>query len=732
MTSWQRLTRIGLAVFGVVFAAIVYLSIGERRKPVPPAPVTRLDPKAIAETYGGDLNRMRATERDFSLTFSRSLSYDDGSQKLFDVQITVRKSDGRTFVVTADEATAGKDQREKQLSGHVKLKASDGFELTTDRATHNQDDSTVRAPGAVAFSKGRMTGSGGNANYDQTNDVLTITEQAKVNMSDEKKQPTLEFTAGTAVLDRLQNTLTLDGQAHVLRNQQVIDADHVNTRLSDDEQIVQYIELRNNARVTGGASIDSMSARDIDMDYTDDGQALERVSLNGGAGVAMKGESGKGRQIVGEAINVHLAPDGSIVALSGREKVRLDLPASGESPAGSISADALDGTGESGKGLTTTEFRGQVEYREAGKRGAKDRIVRAQQLNAMLADDAVNDATFKGRVTFEEEGLSARAAEMSYQPKKNTIALRGVDAGGPPHVSVDQISVDARTIEVGLQDRQISAVEVKTTLSPQKSEAPGRGAAGGLAIPGLLKQDEVANINANSLEYRGEAGQALYRGGATLWQGNTTIRADSIALDQEKGSLVASGSARSTLDLDTGPSSGSGNEIRYDDAKRLVTYSGTPLPPTSEQGSGSPGAPGARGGTPADARRAAPVRDAQLGGSQGDLRAERIEIVLAKEGNTVERLEGYTRVTLKLDMRTAIGARLTYFASDERYVMSSAGPTPVTITDTQTAPSGAVSCRETTGRTLTFYKSADTIQVDGNDQKRTATQVKPCASPSSR
>lgn len=730
MTSWQRLTRIGLAVFGVVFAAIVYLSIGERRKPVSPAPVQRLDPKAVAETYSGGLDRMRQTERDFSLKFSRSLSYDDGSQKLFDVEITVRKSDGRTFVVTADEATAGKDQREKQLSGHVKLKASDGFELTTDRATHNQDDSIVRAPGAVAFSKGRMTGSGGNASYDQNRDVLTITEQAKVNMSDEKKQPTLEFTAGTAVLDRLQNTLTLDGQAHVLRNQQVIDADHVNTRLSDDEQIVQYIELRNNARVTGGATIDSMSARDIDMDYTDDGQALERVALNGGAGVAMKGESGKGRQIVGEAIDVHLGPDGSIVALSGRDKVRLDLPASGESPAGSIDADALDGIGEAGKGLTTTEFRGRVEYREAGKRGAKDRIVRAQQLNAMLTDDAVSDAAFKGRVTFEEEGLSARAAEMSYQPKKNTIALRGVDAGGPPHVTVDQISVDARTIEVGLQDRQISAVEVRTNLSPQKSETAGRGpAGGGLTIPGLLKQDEVANINANSLEYRGEAGQAVYRGGATLWQGNTTIRADSIALDQEKGSLVASGSARSTLDLDTGPSTGSGNEIRYDDVKRLVTYSGTVLPPTSGQGAGSTGA---RGGTPADTRRAAPVRDAQLGGPQGDLRAERIEIVLAKEGNTVERLEGYTRVTLKLDMRTALGARLTYYASDERYVMSSDGPTPVTITDMQTAPSGAVSCRETTGRTLTFYKSADTIQVDGNDQKRTATQVKPCAPPSSR
>jgi hypothetical protein len=114
------------------------------------------------------------------------------------------------------------------------------------------------------------------------------------------------------------------------------------------------------------------------------------------------------------------------------------------------------------------------------------------------------------------------------------------------------------------------------------------------------------------------------------------------------------------------------------------------------------------------------------------VRAERIEIALAKEGNSVERLEGYTRVTLKLDKRTAAGARLTYYASDERYVMSAAGTTPVTITDVQTAPSGAVSCRETTGRTLIFYKSTDRIIVDGNEQNRIEMQVKPCAAPSAR
>ncbi len=729
MGTWQKRARIVLAIFGVAVAVVVYQSIGERRTATAPAAAPRTDPKAQFEVQQGEAQRLRAGERDFSIKFARSLAYDDGSQKMFEVTITVNKPDGRAYVVTADEATAGKDQRERQLAGHVRLKVSDGFEMTTDRASHNQDDSIVRAPGAIAFSKGHMTGSGGNATYDQTRDILTITEQAKVNMSDDKGQPTTDFNAGTAVLDRQQNTLTLDGQAHVLRNQQVIDADHVLTRLSDDEQIVQYLELRNNARVTGGASIDSMSARDIDMDYSDDGQALERVVLNGGAGVAMKSSSGPGRQIVGESLEVRLAPDGAIVALVGRDKVRLDLPASGDTPAGSISADTLEGTGEAGRGLTATDFRGKVEYREAGKRGAMDRVVRAQSLTAMLVDDAISDATFKERVTFEDQGLSARAAEISYQPKANKITLRGTDAGGPPHVSVDQISIDARMIDVGLEGRQISATEVKTTLAPQKGGQARDSASSGVAIPGLLKQDQVANINANALDYRGQAGQAVYRGGATLWQGSTTIRADTITLDQQKNNLVAAGSAKSTLELDTGLSSGNGNEIRYDDEKRLVTYSGATIPPTTERGAGSAGA---RSGAPTDSRRAVPVRDAQLSGPQGDLRGERIEIVLAKEGNKVERLEGYTGVTLKLDKRTAVGSRLTYYASEERYVMSATGTTRVKVTDVKTAASGAVTCSETVGRTLTFYKSTDTISVDGNDQNRTETQMTSCAPPSSR
>jgi lipopolysaccharide export system protein LptA len=560
-------------------------------------------------------------------------------------------------------------------------------------------------------------------------------------MTDEAGRTTTDFSSGTATLDRTQNVLSLDQKAHVLRSEQELDADHVTARLSDDEQIVQYIELRGNARVTGGTSISSMSARDIDMDYTDDGRALERIVLTSGAQIAMGSAEEPGRQIFGESLDVRLAADGSILAVTGRNMVRLDLPASKDAPAGSIRAGALDGTGEEGRGLTLAEFRGDVEYREPGQRGGPGRVVRSQNLSASLADDAVTKAVFTGKVTFDDEGIGAHAGEIRYQPRENTIALSGSDANGAPHVALDQIAIDARSIDVALDDRRITAADVKTTLSPRPASASAgsqRGASSGVALPGLLKQDQSANINADALDYRGKSGQAVYTGRAALWQGETAIRGDTISLDQEKGALVATGSARSTLDLDTGRSTGRGHEIRYDDMRRIVTYSGAGLAPTSGRGS-APGARGAaapadtRGAAPTAGRSAAPVRDAQLSGPQGDLSGERIEIVLAREGNQVERLEAYTKVTLRLDTRTGAGDRLTYHAKEERYVMSGTTAAPVTITAiTSDASTGAKSCRETTGRTLTFFKSTDTIDVDGNGEKRTETQMKPCTPPSSR
>jgi hypothetical protein len=164
-------------------------------------------------------------------------------------------------------------------------------------------------------------------------------------------------------------------------------------------------------------------------------------------------------------------------------------------------------------------------------------------------------------------------------------------------------------------------------------------------------------------------------------------------------------------------SDGRAPEIRYDDAKRLITFG---LPPGVVAPAVSPApatpvaaAPPAQPGVPTAAAPPVappPLSIARLSGPQGDLRGTRIEVVLAKTESRIERLEAYTDVNVRLDTRSAVGDRLTFHAGDERYVMTGLPTIPVRIIE---------ECRETTGRTVTFFKAADRIIVDGEEEVRT-------------
>jgi hypothetical protein len=130
----------------------------------------------------------------------------------------------------------------------------------------------------------------------------------------------------------------------------------------------------------------------------------------------MAGEGGQpGTQIAGETVDLTRAADGELTGVVARDNVRLQLPARAETPPRTITAQALDGTGEAGKGLTQATFTRDVRFSEealrstgpaAEKEGGK-RTANSQKLEASLADDAVTTAMFTGNVTFEETGLKA-------------------------------------------------------------------------------------------------------------------------------------------------------------------------------------------------------------------------------------------------------------------------------------------------------------------------------------
>jgi len=721
MAVWQKRARILVAVFGLTSAVIVFLAIGRRPPAATPATVTRLDPAASAESRGGNVQRFRGDKRDFDISYETQLSYSDGTTRMKTVTIRVKKPDGHSYLVTAGEAESARDQTNLQLSSGVSLKADDGFELAADRATYSKADGLIHSDVPVTFAKGRMHGSGTMVDYNEAGDVLSVAHDARVTMVDEQGVTRLDLSAGSAVLDRFNDMLTLDRTVHVVREMQVMDADRANARLAPNDDVITFIEMRGNSRVAGGGgTLDAMGARDIDLDYTDDGKLLERVVLTGMAGLTMTGADGAaGRELVGETLDLKLAPDGAVTSASGRGNVRMVLPAAAGSPARVVQGRMLDATGSPGVGLTDAHFNDAVEYREDAPTGASGRSARSQRLDLVLSADALTAATFIGEVVFEESGFRAQSADARYDPAAGSLHLTGSDRRGQPCVADERIAVDAQTIDVAVETRRLKAVgTVKTQLRPQGAAAranspcamalrPAERHAGGEAdgdnarLPGLLKPDQIVNASAEGLEYGGTGQSMVFTGDASLFQGSdTSMRGKVIRIDQESGNLGVSGSAHfhQAATADAEEVDGRAEEISYTDDNRKIEYLNGP-------GGSAKNSPGT----------------VRVIGPQGNLEANKVEVFLQKDGGRAERLEAYQRVTAKIDKKTATADRLTYLAAKDQYDMQGAGSVPVKIVD---------GCGETTGKSVTYFRADNQTIVRGEEKLRTQSKSANCQQPS--
>jgi lipopolysaccharide transport protein LptA len=345
--------------------------------------------------------------------------------------------------------------------------------------------------------------------------------------------------------------------------------------------------------------------------------------------------------------------------------------------------------------------------------------------------DKIDAAQFGGGVTFDEGTMSATSRDARYDLERKLLLLSGADArtGRLPRVRDDRATIEAPKIDIGLEGRRIKASGgVKSELRPQAEGRKAGGAPAGAAgrgetrMPSILRKDQPVSATADALAYDGEDARLVYTGRAQLWQGDTSVKGDEVTLDDRKGDLTATGQVVTRMLLEQ-----VNDQTKAREKVSSVATAGRLV--YTEEG-----------------RKASYFDDARMNGPQGDLNAPRIELFLSEGGNEVTRMEAYSTavppvgpvpgaaagtprpaagaakpgVSIKTsDGRRATGLRLTYFAADERYVMTGL---PVKIEE---------ECRETTGRTLTFFRSADRIIVDGNEQKRT--EVKggstPCSGP---
>jgi lipopolysaccharide transport protein LptA len=262
------------------------------------------------------------------------------------------------------------------------------------------------------------------------------------------------------------------------------------------------------------------------------------------------------------------------------------------------------------------------------------------------------------------------------------MALSGKDRR--PRVENDALSIEATAIDVTLDPRVLTATgSVSSTMLPSKKPSGNTPAAN---RPGLLADQEAVGIVAEKLIYDETTRKADYTGRVRLLQGDTNINAEELTIDETKGDLSASGKVMTMLSIvekDSAaatkpkPMVGRANAFAYSDHNRTATYTTT----------------------------------AQLDGDQGNLRAAKIEMKLAKDDNTLDALAADGQVTALVDKRTVTGTHLSYEPGDDKYVVVGA---PVKMLDAD--------CQESSGKTLTFWKASDRVQIDGNDEVRTQTK----------
>ena len=696
MLAWQRRARLAVAAIGVVCAVAVFVTTRRRETPPPPVEVPRTDPRAVVESTGTVVRQVKGAREHFRIEADRQLTYAGGATKLTGVKVTVDQ-EGRSFVVSGRDAEVGQDQSSVVLNGDVRLAASDGLTAATESASYSDGEGIVRAPGQVVYERGRLRGEGVGMTYDRNRDVLWVLDRAVVTFApDAAGAGAVEVVAGAAGLDRRQKYVAFERGVKIVRAGRLTEADSAVAHLSEDESRVTAIELRGHSRITNEQSaagtLREMTATDMNLTYAEDGERLERAVLAGGSAVRIAGEEGTDdRRLSAESLEIGLAPDGAtVLSLSGRTRVVLDVPSGTAAPARTIRATSLVGSGEPERGLTAATFTENVEFRESGGTPPAQRVVRSRVLATTLGAGfgEIQDARFSGGVRVEDGDTRASAATARYQVSRGIVELSGEVGAAGPRVSADQITVDAVRIELTLDGPKVKATQaVRSVIQPAAPKAGGAGTgASATRVPGLMQQDKPVYVTADALQYDGATARAAYTGRARMWQGEMAVQGDTLNLDGRSGDLTAAGDVRSALILEqvnektkareTVPTIASAGDLHYEDGPRKATYR----------------------------------TDARVNGSHGDLHARTIELYLGPDGRALERVEAYEQVSLRQTARSVIGERLTYLAGEGRYLMLGE---PVTIDE---------ECRKTTGRILTFFRSTDRILVDGNEQIRTETR----------
>jgi lipopolysaccharide export system protein LptA len=328
-------------------------------------------------------------------------------------------------------------------------------------------------------------------------------------------------------------------------------------------------------------------------------------------------------------------------------------------------------------------FGSQVEIRRASGKSALE-INTAGNLNADFAPDGqwrkVEEA---GGVEFQQADRHASARKAEIDRGSGQIILKGSP------VITDAVSrTTARTVTLEQNSGQFAAGGgVVSTYFPNSTGKAAKAVTG------------PAHIAAAGVSGSSSTGRVVYSGHARLWQGESILEADEIAISRDERTMQARGNVVAVFPQTSGPGLVPASEGRksgtvfWEVRAPELTY-------LAKEGKAR-----LEGGVRIVSTQVSltcHTLDIELGAPSvgSPLLTGRVSGAVA-QGNVVVR-QG--------DVRAA-AEKATYTAADGKFVLSGGEPT---ITD--------ASGNSTSGRSLTFFLSNDTILIDSQEGSRTLTR----------
>lgn len=687
---------------------------------------------------------MQGNRTIFTIRASRATEFKAGSPALLeDVWISIYGSKGeRNDSIHTRECSYEQKTGGVQCAGEVTIDirpaqpqagaaGQESMHLTTSNLTFDGQTGEAQTPAAVTFALPQGQGSGVGVTYQTRAAIVRVEHAVKFEMAPTTRSGGRPVSIQAASLEVRRNDrkVLLAGPVLVQQGERELSAGEVTVSLGEKLHARQVLAEDPSIRIARGAEVLRASARTLEANLSDEGW-IEHITASGNVSATRESPKGTSR-FSSERAEFAMAPardvlrrmtaTGGVSAESqqGGSSQTLKAPALRLNFAVAQQADKqhieqAETVGVSTIGLKdareTTELTAPKFTAQFSQAGRMERLMggtgvdvrrtsstsqpqtsTAQQLNATFARDGQwNTVEEMGDVTFQQGDRHATAQHARIDRASGEVRLSGAP------VIEDAVSrTTANTVALAQKSGAFTAQgDVATTYFPAKRDNSGKAGT------------SPAHITAEKLSGSTTAGQVTYSGHARLWQGESVLQGDQIAIGRDQKKLAATGNVVAVFAQIAG-------------ANLVPTSESKKTGPTLWQARapeltylGDAGQVHMAGGVriaSGDVSLASRTLDLELGTAKGSAAADASPLAKGE----LTRAIALGNVVVRQGGLQASAEQAIYTAREGKFVLSGGKPT---ITD--------ASGNSASGRSLTFFLPNDTILIDSQEGSRTLTKYR--------